>query len=487
MTTAVPELQGALASLASRVGEAIDTLVPRLADASQREGMALITDAYPALVDRFLGPAGELTTQWYTEQPGGVEGFVAEPAALPDPRQLAANGRWSLLQADPVRALRGSSTRAVFGQSRRTVLDNVAREGVKWARYASEGACGFCRMLATRSLTFEDTGAPGLYSTKYTALHGHSNDLDAKGHDHCKCVAVPLRDGQPYDPPAYVHDWLDDYQAVSRGPDGYLLKPGVIAKRMETRGDERTRLHRVGQWLDAEDEHRHAVAYYERVDEELAKVLGVEPEAPAPKPKRKAKRTLDEVEAELSAAIEAGDEARIDKLIAEMDRIEERDQAAAAKQAAKQAAKEAEQQAQLDKMGELMEQGWDEAEAESFVMGTDIDTIRKREFMAQARADGHTGKSFEELLGWVLEEMISTQYWAAEDATNGVMIKRQWRDSYDPRKLWSANETTARKYMSEEMAAWFDEHGRVTRAALREAVMAGRGWKQGAMTADFLQ
>ncbi|QFG09392.1 head maturation protease [Mycobacterium phage Yuna] len=497
MTTAVPEFQAVLGELAGRVGRAVDDLVPRLAEATQREGLALITDAYPALADPFLGASGDLSAQWYAEQPGGVEGFSPEPAPLPEPSQLAASGRWALLQKDPARALRGSATRAVFDSSRRTVLGNVDREGGTWVRHASAEACGYCRMLATRVLTVGHGGAPGLYRSEASATAA-PHRRDAKGHDHCKCLVVPLRDnrGVEYAPPEYVHDWLADYEAVSRDGDGVLLPTSAIAKGMETRGAERTRLHRVGQWLDAEDEHRHAIEYYQRVDDELAAIFdeplaaAAHAVAPEDKPKRvrKPKRTLDDVESELAAAIEVGDEDLQNRLLDEMEAIEARENAAAAKAAEKAAAKEAETRAKWDRMGELMDEGWDEVEAEAEAFGLEIEFIRRRNFMAQARADGHTGKSFDDLLGWVFEEMVSEQYWAAEEATNGVMLKKRYgagSKHIDPRKLWSVNETTARKWMSEEMAQWFDDNGRVTKAELREAVLSGRSWKQNAMVGYF--
>ncbi|ASR85021.1 MuF-like minor capsid protein [Mycobacterium phage PhelpsODU] len=492
MTTAVPEFQGVLNELAGRVGRAVDTFVPRLAEATRREGLALITDAYPALADPFLAAAADLSTQWYAEQPGGAEAFTPEPAALPDPSQLAANGRWALLQSDPLRALRGTATRAVFDSSRRTVLGNAEREGSRWVRHASANACGYCRMLATRVLTMDQRTAPGLYRSEASATQA-PHRRDAKGHDHCKCLVVPLREnGVDYATPAYVHDWLADYEAVSRDADGVLLSPNVIARAMESRGNERTRLHRVGQWLDAEDEHRHAVAYYERADQEIAKLLGLpEPEpAPAAKAKRtrKPKRTLDEIEAELSAAIEVGDEDLQNRLIDEMERVEARENAAAAKASAKAAEKEAATRAKWDRMGELMDQGYDEVEAEAEAFGLDYEFIVRRNFMRDARADGHTGKSFEELLYWVFQERVTEQYWAAEEATNGVMLKKKYGAGsrhIDPRKLWSVNETTARKWMSEEMAQWFDENGRVTKAELREAILNGRSWKQNALVGYF--
>ncbi|WNM68298.1 capsid maturation protease and ADP-ribosyltransferase [Mycobacterium phage Tierra] len=727
MATAVTEFQGVLNELAGSVGRAVDMFVPRLAEATRREGLALITDAYPVLADPFLAAAADLSTQWYAEQPGGAEAFTPEPAALPDPSQLAANGRWALLQSDPLRALRGTATRAVFDSSRRTVLDNAEREGARWVRHASANACGYCRMLATRVLTMDRRTAPGPYRSEASATQA-PHRRDAKGHDHCKCLAVPLREnGADYAAPAYVHDWLTDYEAVSRDSDGVLRSPNVIARAMESRGAERDRLvanpalrevrasaaawrshlsdssasaiadrrsalletvtrrlentgvdaaryrqasvdaldaltapdgdaslvvrtdrlaevlaggrfksqHETGTgaggqniearadleaaWFgepgvedeppiygayevagvddggaitgygkqavylkptvrerttvtlgDSMDQQRYvfpggsggpddglfaanAVRYLPgeltgdrdadatqvvaairrylgdgdyleaqihggvtvsdiehvvfdeapspeetqkldalgitwrdastNVDDAIADILGTA----KPKRQRKPKRTLDDIEREMSAAIEVGDDDLVDRLVDEMERIEARENAAAAKAAAKEAEKLAADQVKIDRMLELIEQGWDEVEAESEVYGGSVESIRKRNFMAQARADGHTGKSFEELLYWRFQEMVAEQYWAAEAATNGYMIKRPYVSKFDARKLWSVNETTARKYMSEEMAGWFDQHGRVTRASLREAVLAGRGWQQSALVGDFLQ
>ncbi|ASR77942.1 head maturation protease [Mycobacterium phage Bella96] len=846
---AVPEFQGALARLSDEVGGAVDRMLPRLGGLTRSEGLAAVSDVYPTLLDPFLSASGELTAQWYREQtPAKLVGaqvagtkalvpakdFLPEPASLPDRRQLAASGRWALLQRNPGIALRGTATRSVFDSSRRTVRDNAIREGVKWTRYASANACGFCRMLATRALTTERRGAPGLYGSKATAERNpHTLDL-IRGHDHCKCLAVPVRSGG-YTPPEYVHDWLADYDAVSVGPDGSLRNPWEIARLMEARGDERigkpkrkpgrprkaaepveevrstpretvratqhlvdtgseraaaygaiaqehvltaqqviTRTDEVvstaahitqrvklvtdvadkvlggavpvvrdvkrvvdaadkalgsaaqvtggarqaadiaAQAIDstvqvahgakqiadevrgvldevglvaaglrtlftdtrvavhdtvrdarnvrslsdlseqigaATDTARHiaddgralvdrakgavdatqgiaqgvreipdllrqpiadaqelaqtivgaagdagqavdelqdvaramgklldAVAgtagedvrqaarqaaddlgriigdlfkapeaprvpvsvMSERLDVPGARVLGgsqpvpaiaervglkpidapearqvldgrppmkaleaaperptvapldvevVEAPAPAAAPKP-AKRTLDDVEAEFQAAVEAGDDVAIDALVAEMEKLEAVEKKAAERAAAKAAAKQAELEVNTDRMLELIEQGWDPAEAESEAFGLSVEFIRRRDFMAEARAAGHEGRSFDELLGWVFEERITEAYFAAEDATHGQMLKRAYGPggrNIDPRKLWTLNETTARKYMSEEMAAWFDEHGRITRAGLKEAVLSGSGNWRNPMTADFLQ
>ncbi|AEK07970.1 MuF-like minor capsid protein [Mycobacterium phage Anaya] len=845
---AVPQFQGALARLSDEAGGAVDRLMPRLGGLTRSEGLAVISDVYPALLDPFLSASGELTTQWYSEQtPAKLVGaqvagtkalapakdFLPEPAALPDRRQLAASGRWALMQRNPGLALRGTATRSVFDSSRRTVRDNAIREGVKWTRYASANACGFCRMLATRALTTERRGAPGLYTSRATAER-NAHTVDIRGHDHCKCLAVPVRSGG-YTPPEYVNDWLADYDAVSVGPDGALRSEWQIARLMEARADERlgkpkrkpgrprkaaqpiedvrstpretvrtaqhlvdtgndraaaygaiaheqvltaqqviTRADEVvgtaahitqrvklvtdvadkvlggavpvvrdvkrvvdaadkalggaaqvtggarqaadiaAQAIDstvqvahgakqiadevrsvidevglvaagvrtlftdtrvavhdtvrdartvrslsdlseqigaAADTARHiaddgralvdrakgavdatqgiargvreipdllrkpiadaqelaqtiagaagdasqavdelqdvaravrglidAVAgsagedvrkaarqaaddlgrmvgdlfkvpeaprvpvpvMSERLDVPGARVLGggepvpaiaeriglkpldgpaarqaldgrppmkaleaaperpsvapldvevVEAPAPAPKPKP-AKRTFDDVEAEFQAAVEAGDDAAIEALTAEMEKLEAAEKKAAERAAAKAAAKQAETEAKTDRLLELIEQGWDPAEAESEAFGLSVEFIRRRDFMAEARAAGHEGRSFDELLGWVFEERITEAYFAAEDATRGQMLKRRYGPdgkNVDPRKLWTLNETTARKYMSEEMAEWFDQHGRITRAGLKEAVLSGSGNWRNAMTSDFLQ
>ncbi|QTF81618.1 MuF-like minor capsid protein [Mycobacterium phage Juliette] len=885
MTQAVPEFQGALQQLAIEAGNAGRRLVSRMGELSTAEGLQLVTDAYPELIEPFVSASGEMTAQWYGEnmvrpvrRVASERLFVPEPAELPSRQRLAKSGRWAVLQRDPGKAIVGSSGRWIFDESRRTVNDNAEREGVRWTRYASANACGFCRMLATRVLTVGERGAPGLYRTK-AAAKASPHTPDVRGHDHCKCIAVPVRDG--YTPPGYVYDWLDDYNAVSRDDNGYLLPEWKIADLMERRAEERlgrkrrprgrprkegtpggearrsqprekvaaedtaTEFRRddagrfigdrrlfqrnheqaaqiarsardrvasaqrivsradsyvgtaarisghvktvtdvaakyaggaypvlrdvkavvdaadkalgsaarvtgganraltlvdqtikdteaiahatkqladearsviddvtfvaVGarqlvvdageaarttaanarevrdltslrsraaetaavverlqeQGLDLVDRARgaaatlqglpldaaelpdrlraplndlrkllrslrstaddarlavddaaavaravqnlvEAVAEYRRygftdnysrtaayaystrvVDElenviggalpapkpadavrpptwviaeridlppaprrrelpagssevpEVAEAVGVrelppspalraleaapEPEvidgevlsvtrelpptptlraleaAPEPEPEVPPQpRTLDVVEAELHAAIELDDADAIDRLIAEMDALEQAEREAAAKaaererkkaerEAAKAAQKEAEDRERWDRIGELIEQGYDPIEAEAEVLGVDPEKLRRRDFIAQARAEGHKGKGFDELLSSVFTEKATEQYWQAEAATNGYMLKRKYEGKVDPTDIWHVNERTARAWMSDELAAWFDENGRITKQLLRDAILSGRANWRNPLQEDFLQ
>lgn len=232
---AVPEFQAALAALAARAGVDVAALLDRISVLSPVEARAFITDAYPALIDPFLSAAGELTTQWYAEQPvtpvaAGQSVFEPEPAPMIDKDRLAASARWALTQLDAMPALRGSATRAVFDQSRTTVMVNVGRENVRWARHASADACGFCRMLATRT-----TEADGLYRSKRSATRvvtsRGSRKLGDRYHDHCGCLAVPVRDGV-YEPPAYVEQWQQDYEAAHAK---YGSDAAAISRAMDPR------------------------------------------------------------------------------------------------------------------------------------------------------------------------------------------------------------------------------------------------------------
>ncbi|WP_162938707.1 hypothetical protein [Mycobacterium kyogaense] len=210
----MPELQHLLRVLSGEAAIDIKQLVRMLGNGrlNDSEAYDLATTAYPGIMDAYLAGAADLTATWYEEQPGGKAKFIAAAADLPPAEKLGASARWALSQADPINALKGSGIRAVFDSSRRTVIQNAAREGVRWVRYASSTACGFCRMLATRG---------AVYSSEANAL---------RAHDHCHCMAVPDRDGS-YEPPDYVERWIRDYESAAASG---AVTPGQIAYAMET-------------------------------------------------------------------------------------------------------------------------------------------------------------------------------------------------------------------------------------------------------------
>lgn len=212
MAVAVPEFQSLLARLVLELGADILRLLTNTDRLDQRELLTYISAAYPELVSPYLQASGELTAQWYAEQPVAAPTlFVPQLADLPPVGQLAAQARWSVLQAKPVETLQGKAGQMVFDESRRTVIDNTTRERVRWARHASANACGFCRMLATRGAVYR------------------SESLAKKSHPNCHCLAVPNRDGR-YEPPPYVEKWRQEYKDARAAG---LVSPGSIANALD--------------------------------------------------------------------------------------------------------------------------------------------------------------------------------------------------------------------------------------------------------------
>ena len=85
--------------------------------------------------------------------------------------------------------------RAVFDGSRSTILENVNRTGMRWARDARPNACAFCRMLSTRT--------DSLYRSRDTAA--------TKVHDECHCLPIEVPNPDAYKLPEHAQQWEDEY------------------------------------------------------------------------------------------------------------------------------------------------------------------------------------------------------------------------------------------------------------------------------------
>src|SRR5699024_7741151 len=119
----------------------------------------------PGVVDPYLAAAGDITADWYEAQAPDLN-YVARPAALVDEGQLQATARWAAgtvltrTPVSPLDLLAGSMQRALFNESRETIVENAEVEpGARWARHASANACEFCRMVATRGAVYTSESA----------------------------------------------------------------------------------------------------------------------------------------------------------------------------------------------------------------------------------------------------------------------------------------------------------------------------------------
>lgn len=217
-----------LADRGSAGARKLITALARIDDPVERE--AMLAAALPGLVDPLEAAASTVATEFYEAQAGGAATFRAEVLPARDWDEIAPRtAGWVLAQADPVAALVASVARSVRNAGRDTVIVNAGREGARWYRQASPGACGFCRMLATR---------PPVYSSEAAALRvvgrggkaRGERDLGGKFHDNCSCTAVVVRPGESWSPDPAMKVSQDDYAAAR---DAGLSDPGEIAAHMD--------------------------------------------------------------------------------------------------------------------------------------------------------------------------------------------------------------------------------------------------------------
>lgn len=272
-------LQQILADLATLTIRDVVALWRRYSD--NPDFRVIVEAAFPEIVGQYAAAGALATAQQYDELAPDLE-YRAQPVVdLPAERFTKTIG-WALYapgRATPLDRISGAAQRMIFDASRDTVRANLAAEygdrspelGTRWARYASATACGFCRLLATRKavyrsaesatrvvgrsteLTVSDRRirAAGLATTdqllarrdvyerntrygrkgqtKVKALRG-SASRGSRYHDNCRCIAVPVRPGQSYEPPDYVARWDDDYQAARAAG---ARTPGQIAAAMD--------------------------------------------------------------------------------------------------------------------------------------------------------------------------------------------------------------------------------------------------------------
>lgn len=244
-------LQSILADLGTVTVQQVVALFRQYSDAP--DFPVILKKALPEIVRPHADAAAHITAQWY-EELDPISAFEALPVVDLVPERIDKTVNWALYapgEAKPDERIAGSAMRMVSDASRDTVLSNAREEGVLWARYASANACAFCRMMATRgavyrtelsasrvtgqavNLTLADrrARAAGLSNTtellnrrdqyargsrkgqdKVRKLRGEQKQGD-KYHDFCRCVAVPVRGGD-YEPPDYVGQWQNDYNAA---------------------------------------------------------------------------------------------------------------------------------------------------------------------------------------------------------------------------------------------------------------------------------
>jgi len=173
---------------------------------------------FPEIANNYHQVAGQVAATWFEESdPASTYvARVAEPIAA---ERLTGSAKWALGGDGLVgkARLEGALQRATFDGARDTAFANIDATGSRWIRVARPTACGFCRLLATR------TGEGYAYSSKEAAANvvgGRNRGSRKRGekyHDHCYCQPVEIRSNQSIgdvlsaEDAERVQQWNDEY------------------------------------------------------------------------------------------------------------------------------------------------------------------------------------------------------------------------------------------------------------------------------------
>ena len=211
-----PEERRYLLQQVSRLAEAdLARLWARASELSTSDFAVFMIEAFPQLADPYYEMAADLAATWFElSDPASLyKALTATPVAV---EQLASSAQWALgAQGDAaLDRLQGTLQRNIFDGARETIVLNVNNTGSYWVRHARPEACAFCRMLATRSSSPRSWYSSNTSAIDVVGRRGRPRGNRAVGsrgyHDYCHCIAVEVRSGQEYTPPAYVEAWNEE-------------------------------------------------------------------------------------------------------------------------------------------------------------------------------------------------------------------------------------------------------------------------------------
>ncbi|SBS79292.1 putative Gp5 [uncultured Mycobacterium sp.] len=229
---AVEELQVVVQHLQDIAATDVDNLWRILSaqltgwDPADRQALiAALVEHLPGVVAGHAAAVADYTTVWY-DQLAPDEPFTAAvpPGDLVPAERIRQSISWAVNTATSTQTalaqLQGTVQRGVLDAQRATVAHNAAAEGIRYRRHTNyAGACNWCLVMASRG---------AVYKTAAAAV---------KGHDNCKCIAVPERKGTSYTMPALVRDAEKRYVAARKEleTEGVSSTLDDIIRRMDAR------------------------------------------------------------------------------------------------------------------------------------------------------------------------------------------------------------------------------------------------------------
>ncbi|WP_425003871.1 hypothetical protein [Mycolicibacterium sp. S3B2] len=184
--------------------------------------VAGLRESYPpALLARVELVSGA-TAVWYDGLAPDVDFSATAPDDVVSEERITESIGWAIRTATTAETalaqLAGSTQRVMLDAQRATVASNAAAEGVRYRRHTNyAGACNWCLVMATRG---------AIYASATSAV---------RGHDNCRCIAVPERPGSTYAVPVMVRDAEVRYVEARRQLEATSLTTNLneILRRMD--------------------------------------------------------------------------------------------------------------------------------------------------------------------------------------------------------------------------------------------------------------
>ncbi|MEQ4717907.1 phage minor capsid protein [Nonomuraea sp. B19D2] len=225
-----------------------------------------------------------------------------------------------------------------------------------------------------------------------------------------------------------------------------------LAALLGQHGDDPGAVNRVTQVLEQRDADREA-----QRDEQVNAAVRELPEDFA--------QVTDEQVLELVERFSrAGDDAALERLLAELDRREQN----------QDWRWDLEETPEDRAVADLIDDGVDEFDAYAQVYGLDPDLMRRDESRAHVESQRLPGETLDQVVRRLFDEWLELQFIAAERYTRGVLVNAEGRRrGIDGRSLLSGRQDVANKWASDELKMWWEKHPRMTLVEFR-AQMLGR-------------
>ncbi len=223
LDNAIRELEAALEQVQAIAADDVlhlwQILATDLGDGEPVDPQAIIAalqEHLPGVVTGWAGIVADDTATWYRELAPEEKFTATVPPDLIAPERIAASISWAVNTATTAQTaiaqLQGSVHRAIADAQRETVAYNASREQVRYRRHCGYSACTWCLVMAGRGAVYK------------------SSKSAVRGHDSCRCLAVPERRGMTdYTVPPLVREAEAKYADAARA----LSAEGVASPSLQ--------------------------------------------------------------------------------------------------------------------------------------------------------------------------------------------------------------------------------------------------------------